>query len=85
MLIGQRKVRYLLADLWTGAVAVVLGFYELAPGTRGYILSASGEFADYLMKDCGLGVSDPWVTFLCRGVVNKPGDLSRAGAVLVGR
>jgi hypothetical protein len=55
MLISQRKVRHLLADLSTGAVAVVLGFYELAPGARGYILSAGGEFADYLMKDCGLG------------------------------
>jgi hypothetical protein len=56
MQIRQRKVRHFVADLWTGAVAVVLGLYELAPGIGGDILPASSEFADYVMKDCGLDV-----------------------------
>ena len=43
-----------LADLWAGAVAVFLGFHELAPVVGGDILSAGSEFADYVMKDCGV-------------------------------
>ena len=56
MLIGQRKVRYLLADFWTGAVAVVLGFDELAPVIGSNILSAGSVFADHIVKDCGLDI-----------------------------
>ncbi len=56
MLIGQRKVRYLLADFWTGAVAVVLGFDELAPVIGSNILSAGSVFADHIVKDCGFGL-----------------------------
>ena len=80
MLIRQRKVRYLPADLWTGAVAVVLCFHELAPVVGGDILSAGSVFADHFMKHCGFGLLVHY--FLFRAAARL--RLSNAGARLEG-
>jgi hypothetical protein len=56
MLVGQRKIRNLRADFRTGPVAVVLGVHESSPVVGRNVLPAGSEFANYVMKDCGLGL-----------------------------
>src|SRR5258708_15424906 len=56
MLVGQREIRNLRPDFRTGLVAVVLGLHESAPVVGRNLLSAGSEFADYVMKDCSLGL-----------------------------
>jgi hypothetical protein len=56
MLVGQGEIRNLRADFRTGLVTVVLGLHESSPVVGRNVLSAGREFADYVVKDCSLGL-----------------------------